>query len=48
LIAGALTMPVGCVVLAHRPNWPPVLLFAVPVGSLFVAGVVLAGTVAGL
>ena len=31
LIAGALTMPVGCVVLAHRPNWPPVLLFAVPV-----------------
>jgi hypothetical protein len=48
LIAGALTMPVGCVVLAHRPNWPPVLLFAVPVGSLFVAGVVLAGKVAGL
>ena len=48
LIAGALTMPVGCVVLAHRPGWPPVLLFAVPVGSLFVAGIVLAGKVAGL
>ena len=47
-VVGAVTMPVSCVLLAHRPHWPPVLVFAVPVGSLFVAGVVLAGKVAGL
>ena len=37
-VAGALTMPVSCLWLAHHPRAKPHVLFAVPVGSLLAGG----------
>ena len=38
LVVGAVTMPVCCLVLAHRAHWPAPLVFTVPVGSLTAGG----------
>lgn len=38
LVAGAVTMPLCCLVLAHNPNTQPQTLFMVPVGSLLIGG----------
>jgi hypothetical protein len=35
-VIGALAMPLCCVVMAHRPNFKPPMLFSVPVGSLLI------------
>lgn len=36
---GAATMPLCCLIMAHRAKMRPYLVFTVPVGSLLVAGV---------
>jgi len=33
-LMGAVSMPMCCLVMAHRPNAKPLMLFSVPVGSL--------------
>jgi hypothetical protein len=38
-LIGAITMPPCCLLMAHRPQWRPPVLFAVPVASLLIAGV---------
>lgn len=35
---GAVTMPICCLLMAHLPRARPLFLFAVPVGSLLLAG----------
>ena len=37
-VAGALSMPLVCLIMAHRPKWRA--LFVIPVGSLMAGGVV--------
>ena len=37
-LIGAVTMPVCCFLMAHRPTLRPLFLFALPVGSLLLAG----------
>lgn len=37
-VAGALTMPVCCVLMAQRPTWR--LLFSIPVTSLLIGGII--------
>jgi hypothetical protein len=46
-IAGAISMPVCCVIAAHRPDWRPLLVFAIPVLSLTVAGILTCYKVVG-
>jgi hypothetical protein len=39
-LLGALSMPVCCLAMAHRPNAKPPLLFALPVGSLLIGALI--------
>jgi hypothetical protein len=41
-IAGAVTMPLACVIAAARPKWPALVVFAVPLACLLAAGAVTA------
>src|ERR1700752_498428 len=45
-ILGALTMPVCCIIMAHRPKWRA--LFVIPVGSLIIAAAITLWEVATL
>jgi hypothetical protein len=45
---GAVTMPICCLLMAHQPKARAVFLFAVPVGSLLLAGLSVVWRVMGL